>query len=124
MSHATSARRPLTVRVGATLAVLLGSAGAWLLMTLGHWPGLAKIAGLLAVAYAAACAQEWRAPAETNRSAHLASLAGLAGTGLLALLWPALPGEAVTTLTVVTALALGHSVNVELVLHHRTRAGR
>ena len=137
MSHATSAARPLTVRVGTALAAVLGTVEAWLLMTAMHWPGLAKIAkrdtrlalhlakiaGLLAVAYAAACAQEWRAPAETSRGGHLASAVGLAGTVLLALVWPALPGEAVTTVAVVATLALGHSVNVELVLHHR-RAGR
>jgi hypothetical protein len=125
MSHATSARRPLAVRAGANLTAALGTIGAFLAMTLAHWPGLIKIAGLLAVAFALICRQEWREAAETRRHAHLAGLAALAGTALLALLWPlALPGEQLATIGIVAGLAIAHSVNVELVLAHVRRAGR
>ena len=122
MSHATSARQPLAVRVGAALTVALGTVAMFAAMTLMHYPGLIKLAGLLAVAFATICTQEWRQPAGVARSVHLVGPAALAATAAVALVWPALPGEQVATVAIVAMLAVAHSANVELVLHRR--AGR
>lgn len=124
MSHATSARQPLTVRLGSTMTAALGLVGAFLGMSLAHWPGLVKIAGLLAVALAMAARQDWRDPQETSRRSYLVGPAALVGTVLLSVAWPALPGEQLLTVGIVAGLAVAYTVHVALVRRHHFRAGR
>lgn len=123
MSHTTSATRPLAVRIGTTLTVVLSTVAMFAAMTLMHYPGLIKLAGLLAVAFAAICTQEWRDPAMTQFSVHFIGLAAVAGTAAVAAVWPALPGEQIATVAIVAGLAVAHSVNVALVRHHARRTG-
>jgi hypothetical protein len=121
-AHAPSAVRPLGIRVGDWLASVLLSVGAFVLMSLAHYPGLIKLAGLIAVAFGMIAAECRRHGAD--RSLHLVGPAAVAGTGAVALVWPALPGEQVATVAIVAGLAVAHSVNVELVLRRARRGVR
>ena len=125
MSTTTSTHTTVSVPLGERLTAGLMLLGSFLLMSAAHWPGLIKVAGVLAVAFAIVCRWEWREPAETEARNHAAGLAAVAGTVLLAISWPlALPGERLVTVAVVAGLALAHSANVELVRWHVRRGGR
>lgn len=123
MSHATSATRPLAVRIGTTLTVVLGTVAMFAAMTLMHYPGLIKLAGLLAVAFAAICTQEWRDPAATSSAVHFIGPCAVLATVAVAAVWPALPGEQIVTVAIVAGLSIAHSVNLALVRRHAKGGG-
>jgi hypothetical protein len=124
MSVHAAATRPLTVRLGTTLARGLVVVGGMALMMLTNWPGLAKIAALMTLALGYCAVEAWRhRRSSTTAGALWAAPAALAITTLMAVLWPlALPGERVLTVVVVAGAGLAYSVAVAVALRHRSDA--
>lgn len=109
------------VRVGANLAGGLLVVGAFLTLTLAHWPGLVKLAGLLAVALGFIAVENWRHPERMTAWTPWAGLPAVPAVAVVAVVWPALPGEQVLTVAIAAAAVVAYTAASVLAWRRRGR---